>query len=80
MVYFLHFSIYILWNSKSKTCLNISLFLDPNVTLYSHLAFCKKSSSEKYSEKFQRKKAREEKKKLNFDSFISERYNKLFTF
>ena len=43
-------------------------------------SFCKKSSSENYSEKFQRNKAREEKKKLNFNSSNSEHYNKLFTF
>ena len=43
-------------------------------------SFCKKSSSENYSEKFQRNKAREEKKKLSFNSSNSEHYNKLFTF
>ena len=43
-------------------------------------SFCKKSSSENYSEKFQRNKAREEKKKLNFNSSNSEYYNKLFIF
>ena len=42
--------------------------------------FCKKSSSANYSEKFQRNKTREEKKKLNFNSSNSEHYNKLFTF
>ena len=42
--------------------------------------FCKKSSSANYSEKFQRNKNREEKKKLNFNSSNSEHYNKLFTF
>ena len=43
-------------------------------------SFCKKSFSENYSEKFQRNKAREEKKELNFNSSNSEHYNKLFTF
>ena len=38
--------------------------------------FAKKSSSENYSEQFQRNKAKEEKKKL---SFKSNNYNKLFT-
>ena len=42
--------------------------------------FCKKSSSANYSEKFQRNKTREEKKKLNFNSSNSEHYNKLLTF
>ena len=42
--------------------------------------FCKRSSSANYSEKFQRNKTREEKKKLNFNSSNSEHYNKLFTF
>ena len=41
---------------------------------------CKKSFSVNYSEKFQRNKALEEKKKLNFNSPNSEHYNKLFTF
>ena len=39
-----------------------------------------KSPPLKTSEKFQRNKAREEKKKLNFNSSNSEHYNKLFTF
>ena len=42
--------------------------------------FCKKSSSANYSEKFQKNKTREEKKKLNFNSSNSEHYNKLLTF
>ena len=42
--------------------------------------FCRKSSSANYSEKFQRNKTREEKKKLNFNSSNSEHYNKLLTF
>ena len=42
--------------------------------------FCKKSSPANYSEKFQRNKTREEKKKLNFNSSNSEHYNKLLTF
>ena len=41
--------------------------------------FAKKSSSENYSEEFQRNKAKEEKKKLSFKSNNTEHYNKLFT-
>ena len=41
--------------------------------------FAKKSSSENYSEQFQRNKAKEEKKKLSFKSNNTEHYNKLFT-
>ena len=41
--------------------------------------FTKKSSSENYSEQFQRNKAKEEKKKLSFKSNNTEHYNKLFT-
>ena len=41
--------------------------------------FAKKSSSENYSEQFQRIKAKEEKKKLSFKSNNTEHYNKLFT-
>ena len=42
--------------------------------------FARKYSSGNYFEKFQRFKTTEEKKKLNFNSFNSEHYNKRFTF
>ena len=43
-------------------------------------SFAQKSSSENHSEKFQRNKAKEEKKRLNFNSNNLEFYNKLFSF